>query len=75
MGDEKTRTFTELAGAKPDEEVWFSFITFASKEHRDAVNAKVMAEMTEAMKDQKNMSMPFDMKRMTYGGFQVAVEG
>lgn len=75
MGDEKTRTFTDLAGAGADEEVWFSFITFASKAHRDEVNAKVMAEMMEAMKDQNDKEMPFDMKRMAYGGFQVEVEG
>lgn len=75
MGDVKTRVFTELAGAKENETVWFSFIIFKSKEHRDEVNAKVMADMTEAMKDQKDMQMPFDMKRMAYGGFQVEVEG
>ena len=75
MGDEKTRSFTETAGAKSDETVWFSFIIFKSKEHRDEVNAKVMAEMSEQMKDGKDMQMPFEMKRMSYGGFQVEVEG
>ncbi len=75
MGGERNRTFPEMAGATNDETVWFSFITFASKEHRDEVNAKVMAEMHEQMKDQENMQMPFDMKRMAYGGFQVEVAG
>lgn len=75
MGDQKTRLFTEMTGAKSDETVWFSFIIFKSKEHRDEVNKKVMAEMNEQMKDQKDMQMPFDMKRMSYGGFQVEVEG
>jgi len=75
MGDEKTRAFPEMAGASTDETVWFSFIIFASKEHRDEVNAKVMAEMSEVMKDHKDMEMSFDMKRMCYGGFQVEVEG
>lgn len=75
MGDEKSRSFTEMAGASRDETVWFSFIIFKSKEHRDEVNKKVMAEMNEQMKDQKDMKMPFDMKRMSYGGFQVEVEG
>lgn len=75
MGGEKARAFTEMAGAKSEETVWFSFIIFKSKEHRDEVNAKVMAEMSEQMKDQKDMQMPFDMKRMSYGGFQVEVEG
>jgi uncharacterized protein YbaA (DUF1428 family) len=75
MGDEKTRSYTEMAGANSDETVWFSFITFKSKEHRDEVNAKVMAEMNEQMKGHENDPMPFDMKRMAYGGFQVEVEG
>lgn len=75
MGGQKAREFTDLAGAKDDETVWFSFIIFESKEHRDEVNKKVMAEMDEQMKDFKDMQMPFDPARMTYGGFQVEVEG
>ncbi len=75
MGEMKTRAFPEVAGAKPDETVWFSFIIFNSKEHRDEVNAKVMAEMTEQMKEHEDMKMPFDPTRMAYGGFQVEVEG
>lgn len=75
MGDEKTRSFQDMTGASNDEIVWFSFIIFKSKEHRDEVNAKVMAEMSEQMKDLKDMQMPFDMKRMAYGGFQAEVEG
>lgn len=74
MGEEKSRAFTEMAGANSSETVWFSFIIFKSKEHRDEVNAKVMAEMSEQMQDLKDMQMPFDMKRMAYGGFQVEVE-
>lgn len=75
MGGEKARAFTEMAGASNDETVWFSFIVFESKEHRDKVNAKVMEEMGKQMEGKKDMSMPFDMKRMAYGGFQVEVEG
>lgn len=75
MGGQKARAFTDVAGASNDETVWFSFIIFKSKEHRDEVNAKVMAEMDEQMKDQQDMQIPFDMKRMAYGGFQVEVEG
>ena len=74
MGGVKLRAFPEVAGAHPDEDVWFSFIIFKSKEHRDEVNAKVMKEMGEEMKD-KGMTMPFDMKRFSYGGFEVEVEG
>jgi uncharacterized protein YbaA (DUF1428 family) len=75
MGGEKTRAFTEMAGASNDETVWFSFIVFNSKEHRDEVNAKVMEEMSKKAEAYKNMPMPFDMKRMAYGGFNVEVEG
>lgn len=75
MGGEKARAFTEMAGASNEETVWFSFIVFESKEHRDKVNAKVMEEMGKQMEGKKDMSMPFDMKRMAYGGFQVEVEG
>lgn len=74
MGDQKTRTFTDMAGANSNETVWFSFIIFKSKEHRDEVNAKVMAEMNEQMEGQENIPMPFDMRKMAYGGFEVAVE-
>lgn len=75
MGDEKSRAFAEMAGASGEENVWFSFIVFESKEHRDEVNKKVMEEMNEAYKDQTDFEMPTDMKRMAYGGFEVAVEG
>lgn len=75
MGDEKSRAFVEMTGADSDENVWFSFIVFNSKEHRDEVNKKVMAEMSESFKDQGEFEMPVDMKRMAYGGFEVAVEG
>ena len=75
MGEEKSRAFAEMAGAKSDENVWFSFIVFKSKEHRDEVNKKVMEEMSESYKDQSDFTMSTDMKKMAYGGFEVAVEG
>lgn len=75
MGDEKSRAFAEMANASGDENIWFSFIVFNSKEHRDEVNKKVMDEMNEKYKDQSDFSMPVDMKKMAYGGFAVAVEG
>lgn len=75
MGDETSRAFPEMAGANNDENVWFSFIVFESKEHRDEVNAKVMEELGKEAEAGGDMSMPFDMKRMAYGGFQVEVEG
>jgi len=73
MGDEKTRPFGDMAGAKEGEDVWFSFIVFESKEHRDEVNAKVMEEMGENF--DPGFEMPTDMTRMAYGGFTVEVEG
>ena len=75
MGDEKSRAYAEMAGASDDENVWFSFIVFESKEHRDEVNKKVIDEMSEKAVEQPDFSMPVDMKRMAYGGFEVVVEG
>lgn len=75
MGDEKTRAFADMAGANSDENVWFSFIVFESKEHRDEVNKKVMAEMDEAYQEQSDFEMPSDMTKMAYGGFEAVVEG
>jgi uncharacterized protein YbaA (DUF1428 family) len=75
MGDEKSRSFKEMAGAKEDENIWFSFIVFNSKEHRDEVNKKVMNEMSENYKEAVDFSMPIDMQKMAYGGFEVVTEG
>ena len=74
-GDMRTRSFLEMTGAKSDETAWFSFIVFKSKKHRNEVNAKVMEEMCNLMKENADMTMPFDMKQMAYGGFQAEVEG
>lgn len=74
-GKEKSRSFNDMAGASEDEDVWFSFIIFESKEHRDEVNKKVMAEMDESYDEQSSFVMPFEMSRMAYGGFEVRVEG
>lgn len=73
-GDAKCLTFPKLAKAKPGETVFYSFIVYKSRAHRDAVNARVMKD--PAMNDPKNkdMKMPFDVKRMAYGGFKAIVE-
>ena len=63
--------FPKLAKTKPNEVVVFSWILYKSRAHRDRVNARVMKKMA-AMGDPKDM--PFDMKRMTYGGFTVFVD-
>lgn len=76
MGEMKSRAFSEMASATDSENVWFSFIVFESKEHRDEVNAKVMKEMEEQFSDQAAaFEMPNDMTKMAYGGFAVEVEG
>ena len=74
MGGMKSRAFAEMAGASDDDNVWFSFVVFESKEHRDEVNKKVMDEMN-AMDMPDDFEMPSDMTKMAYGGFAVAVEG
>jgi uncharacterized protein YbaA (DUF1428 family) len=75
MGSEKSRSFSEMAGAEDGDDVWFSFIVFESKEHRDEVNKKVMDEMNEAYSEQSGFISPFDMSKMAKGGFEVVVEG
>ncbi len=75
MGPEKSRSFTEMAGADDESDVWFSFIVFESKAHCDEVNKKVMEEMDEAYQAQSDFVAPFKMSQMAYGGFEVVVEG
>jgi len=67
-------TFPEMVKAGPGETVVFSFIVFASREHRDEVNAKVMKDPSMNDPAYKDKAMPFDMKKMAYGGFTVIVE-
>jgi uncharacterized protein YbaA (DUF1428 family) len=69
----KITSFPQSVKRKPSETVVFSWIVFNSRAHRDRVNAKVMKDprITE-MGDPKDM--PFDAKRMIYGGFKVVVE-
>jgi uncharacterized protein YbaA (DUF1428 family) len=66
-------TFPKMAKTKPGETVWFSFIVFKSRKHRDAVNKKVMAYFDKKY-GSGQMDMPFDMKRFAYGGFTVEVD-
>jgi uncharacterized protein YbaA (DUF1428 family) len=66
--------FPRAVKAKPGETVVFSFVVFKSRAHRDRVNAKVMKEMSMSDSACEDKPMPFDMKRMVYGGFKVLVE-
>jgi uncharacterized protein YbaA (DUF1428 family) len=64
-------SFPRAVQAKDDEIVVFSWIVYRSRGERDAINAKVMAD--PRLKDD-NANMPFDGKRMIYGGFETFVE-
>jgi uncharacterized protein YbaA (DUF1428 family) len=70
---EWARPFTELAGTQDGETVVFAWIRYRSRAHRDEVNALVMKDPRIA--DMPPESMPFDCKRMAYGGFEVVVGG
>jgi uncharacterized protein YbaA (DUF1428 family) len=65
--------FPKMMKLKPGETVVFSWVVFKSKAHRDRVNANVMKDPRLAkMMDPK--AMPFDHKRMAYGGFKILVD-
>ena len=64
--------FTRLARLKRGETVFFSWIVYRSRAHRDRVNAKVMKDPRIA-RMMKDGPMPFDAKRMAYGGFRTLV--
>ena len=64
-------SFPRAVQATEDEIVAFSWIVYESRQQRDAVNAKVMAD--PRLKDSMT-NMPFDSKRMIYGGFETFLE-
>jgi uncharacterized protein YbaA (DUF1428 family) len=69
----KHTSFPQSVKLKPAETVVFAYIVFKSRAHRDRVNAKVMKDPRLAnMMDPK--AMPFDGKRMFWGGFKVLVD-
>ena len=68
----KYTSFPQSVKLKPTETVWFSWIVYKSRKHRDQVNARVMKDPRLAkFMDPKNIT--FDGKRMMWGGFSVAV--
>ena len=68
----KYTSFPQSVKLKPSETVVFSYIVYKSRKDRDRVNAKVMKDKRlEAMMDPKKM--PFDGKRMFWGGFKPIV--
>jgi uncharacterized protein YbaA (DUF1428 family) len=69
----KWTSFPQAVKLKAGEAVWFSWIVYKSRKHRDRVVAKVMKDKRLVpMMDPK--AMPFDGKRMIYGGFKVMVD-
>jgi len=69
----KRTSFPRSVKQKPGETVMFSYIVYKSRAQRDRINAKVMKDPRLAdMMDMK--SLPFDAKRMIYGGFKLLLE-
>ena len=64
--------FPRLARLKPGETVFFSWVVYKSRAHRDRVNRKVMKDPRIARMSEEEM--PADMRRMAYGGFKVLVD-
>ena len=69
----KSTSFPQAVKLRPGETVVFSYIVYKSRAHRDRINAKVMKDpRITGMGDMKDM--PFDGKRMFWGGFKVLVD-
>ncbi len=75
MGGYEVLQFPKLVNLKKDEVVFFSYIEYKNKTHRNQVNKKVHKEMEEYAKEHPDhmKDMPFDLKKMAYGGFKVVV--
>lgn len=76
-GDDLTVTcgvrFLHIAKAKPGETVVLSWIAYKSRVHRDRVNTKVIKD-PRILRMCDSASMPFDVKRMAYGGFKILID-
>ncbi|HKQ31235.1 MAG TPA: DUF1428 domain-containing protein [Burkholderiales bacterium] len=69
----KHTSFPQSVKLKNNEAVWFSWIVYKNRKHRDRVNAKVMKDAR--LKDMMDVkALPFDGKRMFWGGFKVVVD-
>ena len=69
----KWTSFPRAVKLKANETVWFSWIVYRNRKHRDSVNKKAMNDKRlAAFMDPKKM--PFDGKRFIYGGFEVKVD-
>ncbi len=65
--------FNKLIKSKPGETVFFSFIIYKSRADRDKVNKKVMLDPRLQKMMKPGQPMPFEVKRMAYGGFKFLV--
>ena len=74
MAGMKPWNFPDMLKLKDDETAVFSYIVFRDRAHRDKVNAKVMSDPSMKDPTNKNEPMPFDMRKMAYGGFETIVE-
>lgn len=68
----KQTSFPQSVKLRPGEVVWFSWIVFKSRKHRDRVNAKVMSD--PRLSDMSPETMPLDARRVIYGGFEAVVD-
>ena len=68
----KLTSFPQSVKLEAGEVVWFSWIVFKSRKHRDRVNANVMSDPRLAGMGAR--AMPFDARRMIYGGFEIVVD-
>ena len=66
-------SFTKMAKAESTDTVWFSYVVYKDKKHRDAVNKKVMAYFGKKYTNAEDMKMPFDERKAAVGGFSVVV--
>jgi uncharacterized protein YbaA (DUF1428 family) len=69
----KWTSFPQAVKLKPGEVVWFSWIVYKNRKHRDSVNKKVMKDK-RLMNSMDPKKMPFDGKRFFWGGFKVKVD-
>ena len=69
----KVTSFPQAVKLKPGEVVWLSFVKFKNRRHRDRVNKNAMKDARVA-KIMASKDMPFDMKRIFFGGFKVVID-
>lgn len=78
MGDDvpdgKLTSFPMAVRLEPGEVVFFSFITYRDRAHRDEVNARVFADPRMQADAQRPEAWPFDGRRMIWGGFAAVVQ-